>query len=73
MSTNVAKKFRASATVQVTVVISSEGAWGLDCPLSQIVDQATENVLGKLRQGLGNYGWSLVGEPKVKAIATEDT
>jgi hypothetical protein len=61
------------ARVTVTLEIPAGSSWGPECAMSQIKKQATENVLGKIRQATTASGGALagakvVGEPKVQAI-----
>lgn len=65
-------KVRAGARVTVTLEISNVGARGLDCGLDQIFKQAAESAIGRLRNGIGQCNWRLIGEPKVVAVMVDD-
>lgn len=66
-------KVRASATVIMTVEIAADGAWGTDCLLEQVHSQAAKSAIGKIRRAVGQLGWRLIGDPKVKSVITEET
>jgi hypothetical protein len=62
---------RAGATVTVTVEISNLGAWGSDCQLDQVYKQAAESAIGKLRTGMREQDFRIVGNPQVRAVIVD--
>lgn len=68
-------KVRASASVQVTVEVQADGAWGSDCTLAQVHKQAKEDIEGQLRRvqealRQGNMRVASIGP--VKTIITRE-
>ena len=62
----------ASARVQITLDIAVGDSWGSDCPVDQIVRQATEAAEGMVRNAFPQQ-WqtrqvSIVGTPKVTMV-----
>jgi len=68
------KKVRALAKVQITVEVEASGAWGPDCSIGQLYNQAEESAKGSLANLFSAQGKSfrIVGSPKVLGIMTED-
>lgn len=65
-------KFRARARVQVTLDVDAGSVWGLDCEMSQLVDQASRETTEQLKRHLkGLGGVRIIGEPKITAIFAE--
>lgn len=64
------RKITTGAVATLTVRISGLGAWGDDCPMTQVYEQAAEAAIdylrSKVRGDLNNI--EIVGEPKVTAI-----
>lgn len=56
----------------MTLEIPAEGCWGSDCNISQVYDQATQDILRLLQCEAPRRGWKLIGEPKVVAIMVEE-
>lgn len=68
-------KVRASASVQVTVEVKADGAWGSDCTLAQVHQQARDDIEMQLRQvqdalRQGNMRVTSIGP--VKTIITRE-
>jgi hypothetical protein len=68
------KNVRASATVELTVVLSNLGCWGDDCKLDQVHRQAADAALTRLEQAKYKVGLHhrIVGTPKVTVIVVEE-
>lgn len=69
------RKIRTGAVATLTVEIHDLGAWGEDCPMTQVYEQAAEAAVGFLRNvAKGQLGkLKIIGEPKVTAIMAERT
>lgn len=65
---------RAVARVQITIEIPLNQPWGADCPISQVWKQARDQAIGILERlrGRDGQGYSIIGEPTVKAIVVEE-
>jgi len=71
-------KIDGRARVQVTLEIQC-AQWGDDCSIGQLHRQASAEALAKVRSIISNandkvkvYGVSIVGEPMVIAVLTEE-
>lgn len=60
------EKLRAKAVVRLTVEIES-GAWGSDCSMTQVYDQAAREAVERVRQHFKDQV-RIVGEPEVTAV-----
>lgn len=65
-------KIDAVARVVVTLEIGATGHWGDSCTVRQIQDQASSQVVARLRKILKDADMVLVGEPRVKIITHEE-
>lgn len=65
----------ARALVRLTVEVQTSSAWGGECTLRQLHDQATEAAVNRLRtvfeMGSGPV-IKIVGEPEVVCITTKE-
>lgn len=66
---------RAIARVQVTVEVET-GAWGKECTMEQVHQQAGHSGAQMVRQAMSGKSldptpFRIIGEPKVTAIITE--
>lgn len=59
------------ARVQVTLEIDAGSAWGGDCALQQVYDQAGREVIQRLHNALRPTEVRIIGEPKVTTVITE--
>lgn len=57
-----------TARVTVTLELTGLGSWGADCNLEQVYKQATDQAVGRLRNGLDAQKFKIVGDVKVEAI-----
>lgn len=67
-------KVRAAARVTVTIEIAVPDAWGTDCTVAQVQQQAKKSALGiieRIKQR-GYVDYQIVGEPIVRAILVEE-
>lgn len=65
-------KLGATARVRLVLDIPTGQSWGRDCTASQIHAQAVEHALGVIRNKLPHQGVTVVGDPKVIMVFTED-
>lgn len=65
-------KVQASARVQVTIEVEAS-LWGGDCSIDQLYKQAGESAIGAIRNACqkSNQRFTLIGEPKVIGVITE--
>lgn len=67
------KLVRASAVVEVRLRVTLGSAWGSDCQLDQVYRQASREAVEKIQNAMnGRVGFTIIDEPKVKTIITED-
>jgi hypothetical protein len=64
-------KIKAIARVQVTVEVEVS-AWGGDCQIGQLFEQAKREGLDKVRSLASKNSMTVVGEPKVIGVITQD-
>lgn len=64
----------ASARVKLEVEVTVGSAWGEDCSIKQVYDQAAREAIGKLEhacQKSETHGIRIVGEPQIVAVLAE--
>ena len=59
-----------SAKVTVTVELFGLGTWGPECKIEQVVSQATEAAIYRLRGKLGS-DVRIIGTPTVEAVTSK--
>lgn len=66
-------KIIAHAKVQVIIEVSNVGSWGGECSIDQVVKQAAESAIGRIRNLKDSEARSfhIIGEPKVLMVWTE--
>lgn len=64
-------QIKAQARVKVVLEFELGTTWGMNCPMTQVYEQAAEQVLRQIQVALGDQqGFSIVGVPVVVAILT---
>ncbi len=67
------RRISAGARVTLTVEVSNLGAWGADCTVAQVREQAIESALSHLGHALKDgQRFRIIGEPKVTGVLTRD-
>lgn len=65
----------AKARVRLTIEVVLDGAWGSDCSIGQLHEQAAkeafDKVVNKLAAEPRSIQWQIVGETKVVGVITE--
>lgn len=63
-------RITTGAVATLVIKIHDLGAWGEDCPMTQVYAQAAEAAIGYLRNtAKGTHGKiEIIGEPKITAI-----
>jgi hypothetical protein len=67
--------FSATARVQVTVEVDAGSAWGPDCTVAQVRDQAGREALQRIKNLFteGKTRFCIIGEPKVITVLHGET
>lgn len=63
-------KTTTGATVTVTLELHDLGSWGPECNLRQVLEQATEAALNRVRSRFSHGEATLIGVPVIKSITT---
>lgn len=70
------KLVNASAVVEIKLRVTLGSAWGQDCKLDQVFDQAAREAVNKIRCALSDSTVArqitIIDNPKVKTVITEE-
>ena len=63
------KRLQATARVRIVIEVDA-GAWGDDCTVQQINEQAGRDAVLRIQSAMRNQALRIIGEPHVTAIMT---
>lgn len=66
------KKINTIAKIQITIEFPAACAWGENTSVGQVYAQAKESALTRLSSILQNTGCTIIGEPRVLSVSSEE-
>jgi len=68
------RRVRASAQATITLRVECGSAWGPNCTVEQVLDQAAEDALGAVRRMIdaSKEPIQIVGQPAITMVLAEE-